>query len=247
MTPWNRWPDGMEPVEPFTVRLAVGSPEPAVGRLIDPDVIGDDIDATDADIDDRTEADHLQWDEALHAALQAVFARGGVVAARFDPELFPILWATALLYSEAAPAEHGEDFEGAPLEIDATTTTWFAATENGGFDVDSIDSYEATGAVRVTRVRPDGATDGWMPGPGRHFGLALWPDGPAFENADMMQSVDRAAVLPALTRPVPGGLPFDFTTLPAISGAPPLLAIVEQLLDEWLGIEPPNDSTDRDS
>src|SRR5262245_47033778 len=99
MSSWSRATREQNEVEPFTVILSIGPPEPLISRA-------DSTGSPERPEHDRTESPWL-WQEAVTSLLRSIFARGGSVVARFDGELFPLLWATAASYAEPASAEHG--------------------------------------------------------------------------------------------------------------------------------------------
>lgn len=220
---WSSLPED-ETVEPFTVVLAIGPPRPLTGSA------DSDADAT-AGTDDE-DLQHWAWQDTISALLHVVFARGGSVVARFDEDTFPLLWSTALSYCEPRPAEHGDQPQGVPLEILAMDR-WYESIAG-----DALDKFEATGAVRIWRQRPEPELNlPWPPGPGRRFGVLLLKAGQAsedeiFDDVEQILTVDWAG---GAVDSQPSG---DATIqLQLDSAFDPVDALLEFQLDDWLGLQ----------
>jgi len=227
MSWWSHIPDGPEQVEPFTVVLSVGPPDPALGR---PGRTGPErLIITDQNAAGR----HWMWQQAVMAVLHAVFVRGGSVVSTFDDELFPLLWATALTYAEPAPAEHGARHLDAPLKVIATSGSWYEGIQgDNARPIDSISAFEATGAVLVFRD----SDDLWAHSSGRRFGVVLWPDSSTADDLPLMRGLERLAVLHWPDYRVERAwLPLESEDLPIEGDTPPFQHIFEARLDEWLG------------
>lgn len=210
-------------VEPFTVVLSVGPPRVLIGR---PD--SDDLGAVGGTDDDGR---HWAWPDTITTLLHAVFARGGSVVARFDEETFPLLWSTALRYAEAVPAEHGDRRMDAPLEIIATDR-WYESTANAG-----VDAFEATGAVRIWRERPEDLDQPWPPGPGPHFGVILLAGDQPFEDLPLLDGVVRLLAVDWADAPTADALPTAvLDRLRLEHGFEPVDVRFESHLDDWLGL-----------
>lgn len=225
MTWWADRDETEGEVTPFTVVLSVGTPTTL------------EVTAEDAGERSgvRSEEDYLArhwlWQEGITALLHAVFARGGTVVSRYDEDLFPILWATARIYAEGAPAEHGTRRDDAPLVVLADRAAWAETREEDSWVTDSIREYEATGAVRVLDARSAGDTAG--PGPGRNYGMVLWPDRPRDDLAPWR--LDGIVVIPDERGAEEWGWA-DADTLRVVGDTPPPLQLLfEQQLDDWLG------------
>jgi len=184
------------------------------------------------------------WQEAVTALLQAVFVRGGTVTSRFDDELFPFLWATARIYAESVPAEHGDRRPDAPLELIAIDGPWYEGTRDDSEAIDSVSAFEATGAVKVRRERQRDAGDFWTPGPGRHFGVVLWPDLSTEADVRLMDQVERLVVVRwPQDRLTEGWASRQVEEVALEDDTPPFRYLFENRLDEWLRPPPPADAT----
>ena len=150
--------------------------------------------------------------------------------ANFDEETFPLLWATALRYAEAVPAEHGERRIEAPLQVIATDR-WYETMADSGVEI-----FEATGAVRIWRERPTGPDGTWRPGPGPHFGVLLLAGDQFLEYPPLLEGLQTVLAVDWADAPAAGALAAHVSDrLPLEHGFEPVDALFENYLDVWLG------------
>jgi hypothetical protein len=222
MSWWAQFGGDQDRFEPFTVVLSVGPPSVLTGH---PD--SDDLGGVSASDDDGR---HWVWQDTITTLLHAIFTRGGSVVARFDEATFPLLWATALRYAEALPAEHGDRRMEVPLEIIATER-WYEAA-----DAD-VDAFEATGAVRIWRERPEGPRRPWPPGPGPHFGVILLAGGQSSDDLSLLDRVERLLAVDWTDAPTADALATRVSDRFWLEdGFEPVDARFESYLDGWLGL-----------
>ena len=148
------------------------------------------------------------------------------VVARFDEETFPLLWSTAFGYAEAVPAEHGERRIEVPLQIVATDR-WYETADAG------VDAFEATGAVRIWRERPEL----WPPGPAPHFGVVLLAGGQPFEDLSILDGIERLPAVDWANAPTADALATRSPEHIRLErGFEPIDAWFESHVDDWLNL-----------
>jgi hypothetical protein len=229
MSWWSQILPGEEGVEPFTIALSVGVPDQIVES-------GENSDSHGA-ADDQSpyEGRSYLWQQAVVALLHSIFRRGGSIAARFDDQLFPFYWAVARTYADAGPAEFAPVRSDAPLNVVTLDQAWYSEAGDGDDrPIDSVDAFEASGAVRI-HADMDSL---WSGSVGRRFGIALWPEASNSEDRRIMEGIEQMVSFSWANGPAHQSWIPQQAVQRTLAGEFPAFNFEFELqLDAWLGRE----------